>query len=53
MLLGAGGGSLLGLLTTPDRADGTAETLAPAQRVAPLTTRRPRGRFAGASSTTI
>jgi hypothetical protein len=52
MLLGAGGGSLLGLLTTPDRADGTAQTLAPAQRVAPSTTRRPRGRFAGASSTT-
>jgi hypothetical protein len=52
MLLGAGGGSLLGLLTAPDRADGTAKALAPAQPVAPSTTRRPRSRFAGASSTT-
>ena len=52
MLLGAGGGSLLGLLTAPDRADGTARALAPAQPVAPSTTRRPRSRFAGASSTT-
>ena len=52
MLLGAGGGSLLGFLTSPDRADGTAQTLAPAQPVAPTTTRRPRSRFAGASSTT-
>jgi len=52
VLLGAGGGSLLGFLTAPDRADGTARALAPTQPVAPSTTRRPRGRFAGASSTT-
>jgi hypothetical protein len=52
MLIGAGGGSLLGLLTDPDRADGAAQDLAPAQQVAPSTTRRPRSRFAGATSTT-
>jgi hypothetical protein len=52
MLFGAGGGSLLGLLTAPDRGDGAARALAPAQRVGPSTTRRPRSRFAGASSTT-
>lgn len=52
MLLGAGGGSLLGLLTAPDRADGTAQAAAPAQQVASSTTRRPRSRFAGVSSTT-
>jgi hypothetical protein len=52
MLLGAGGGSLLGLLTAPDRGDGTAQVLAPAQPAATSTTRRPRSRFAGASSTT-
>ena len=52
VLLGAGGGSLLGFLTAPDRADGTAGALAPTQPVAPSTTRRPRGRFGGASSTT-
>jgi hypothetical protein len=52
MLLGAGGGSLLGLLTAPDRAEDTAQALAPAQPAAPATTRRPRSRFAGASSTT-
>ena len=52
VLLGAGGGSLLGFLTAPDRADGTARALAPTQPVAPSTNRRPRSRFAGASSTT-
>ena len=52
MLLGAGGGSLLGLVTAPDRAGGTAQAEAPAQQVAPSTTRRPQGRFAGATSTT-
>jgi hypothetical protein len=52
MLLGAGGGSLLGLLTAPDRADGTAQALAPAQPAATSTTRHPRRRFAGVSSTT-
>jgi hypothetical protein len=52
MLLGAGGGSLLGLLTAPDGADGAAKVLAPARPVAPSTTRRPRSRFAGVSSTT-
>jgi hypothetical protein len=50
MLLGAGGGSLLGLLSAPERADGTAQ--APVQQVASSTTRRPQGRFAGATSTT-
>jgi hypothetical protein len=50
MLVGAGGGSLLGLLTDPDRADG--QGVAPAEQVAPSTTRHPRSRFAGASSTT-
>jgi hypothetical protein len=52
MLLGAGGGSLLGLLTAPDRADGTARAEAPVQQVASSTTRRPQGRFAGVTSTT-
>ena len=52
MLVGAGGGTLLGLLTDPDRADGANQALAPAQQVAPSTTRRPRSRFAGVSSTT-
>jgi hypothetical protein len=50
MLVGAGGGTLLGLLT--DRADGAGQALAPTQQVAPSTTRRPRSRFAGATSTT-
>ena len=53
MLLGAGGGSLLGLLTDPDRADGAAPAAAPTHQVAPSTTRRPRSRFAGATSTTV
>jgi hypothetical protein len=51
VLLGAGGGSLLGFVTAPV-ADGDAQGLAPAQQVASSTTRRQRGRFAGASSTT-
>jgi hypothetical protein len=52
MLVGAGGGTLLGLLTDPDRADGAGQALAPPRQVAPSTTRRPRSRFAGATSTT-
>jgi hypothetical protein len=52
MLVGAGGGTLLGLVTDPDRADGAAQALAPPQQVAASTTRRPRSRFAGATSTT-
>jgi hypothetical protein len=51
VLLGAGGGSLLGFVTAPV-ADGDAQGLAPAEQVASSTTRRQRGRFAGASSTT-
>jgi hypothetical protein len=51
VLLGAGGGSLLGFVTAPV-ADGDAEGLAPGRQVAPSTTRRQRGRFAGGSSTT-
>jgi hypothetical protein len=49
VLLGAGGGSLLGFVTA--RGDGAVERPAPAERVA-TTTRRPRGDFAGVSSTT-
>jgi hypothetical protein len=52
VLLGAGGGSLLGLLTAPDRVDGSAQALAPAEQVAPSTTRRPLGRFVGGGTTT-
>ncbi len=48
--LGAGGGSLIGFLTAP-ATRGDARELAPVQEVAPSTTRRPRGGFAGASST--
>jgi hypothetical protein len=51
VMLGAGGGSVLGFVTAPV-PDGDAQGLAPAQQVAPSTTRRQRGRFAGASSTT-
>ena len=50
-MLGAGAGSVLGFVTAPV-PDGDAQGLAPAQQVAPSTTRRQRGRFAGASSTT-
>jgi hypothetical protein len=49
VLLGAGGGSLLGFVTAP--GDGAVERPAPAEQVA-TTTRRPRGDFAGVSSTT-
>jgi len=49
VLLGAGGGSLLGFVTAP--GDGAVHSLAPVERLA-STTRRPRGRFAGVSSTT-
>jgi hypothetical protein len=50
VLLGAAGGSLLGFLTAP--GDGAVQSLAPVERLASSTTRRPRGRFAGVSSTT-
>jgi hypothetical protein len=49
--LGAGGGSLLGFLTTPAGVVDAATVVSPPQ-VAPSTTRHPRSRFAGASSTT-
>ena len=51
MALGAGGGSLLGFLTAP-APSGDATSLARPRVVAPSTTRRQRGRFAGVSSTT-
>jgi hypothetical protein len=50
VLLGAAGGSLLGFVTAP--GDGAVQSLAPVERLASSTTRRPRGRFAGVSSTT-
>jgi hypothetical protein len=50
VLLGAGGGSLLGFLTAP--GDGAVRHLAPVEQPASSTTRRPRGRFAGVTSTT-
>jgi hypothetical protein len=50
VLLGAAGGSLLGFVTAP--GDGAVQGLAPVERLASSTTRRPRGRFAGVSSTT-
>jgi len=50
VLLGAAGGSLLGFVTAP--GDGPVQSLAPVERLASSTTRRPRGRFAGVSSTT-
>ena len=46
VLLGAGGGSLLGFVTAPV-PDDDAQILAPAQQVAPSTTRRQRSRFGG------
>jgi hypothetical protein len=51
VVLGAGGGSLIGLVTAPAPGD-DAQALAPVQEVAPSTTRRKGGRFAGVSSTT-
>jgi hypothetical protein len=50
--LGAGGGSVLGFLTTPAGPVDASPSLAPPQAVAPSTTRRQRSRFAGISSTT-
>ena len=50
VLLGAAGGSLLGFVTAP--GDSAVQSLAPVERLASSTTRRPRGRFAGVSSTT-
>jgi hypothetical protein len=50
VLLGAAGGSLLGFVTAP--GDGAGQGLAPVEQEAASTTRRPRGRFAGVSSTT-
>jgi hypothetical protein len=50
VLLGAAGGSLLGFVTAP--GDGAVQSLAPVERLASSTTRRPRGRFAGISSST-
>jgi hypothetical protein len=52
VLLGAGGGSLLGFVTTQSSGEEATRSLGPAQEVAPSTTRRPRSRFAGVSSTT-
>jgi hypothetical protein len=49
VLLGAGGGSLLGLVTAP--GGGAARGLAPVEQPATSTTRRPRGHFAGVTST--
>jgi hypothetical protein len=50
VLLGATGGSLLGLLTAPG-PPGDTPRLAPPQQAAAPTTRRPRGRVEGTSST--
>ena len=50
VLLGAAGGSLLGFVTAP--GDGAVQSLAPVERLASSTTRRPRDRFAGISSST-
>lgn len=51
VMLGAGGGSLIGLVTAPAPGD-DAQALTPVEEVAPSTTRRTGGRFAGVSSTT-
>jgi hypothetical protein len=51
VMLGAGGGSLIGLVTAP-APDGDVQWLAPVQEVASSTTRRQRSRFADVSSTT-
>ena len=50
--LGASGGTVLGFLTTPGGVVDASTVLSPPQAVAPSTTRHPRSRFAGASSTT-
>lgn len=50
--LGASGGTVLGFLTTPAGVVDTSTVLSPPQSVTPSTTRRPRSRLAGASSTT-
>jgi hypothetical protein len=52
VLLGAAGGSLLGFVTAQSSGEEATWTLGPAQEVAPSTTRRPRSRVAGVSSTT-
>ena len=51
VVLGAVGGGVLGFVTAPGPS-GDARELAPAQEAAAPTTRRPRGRVAGISSTT-
>jgi hypothetical protein len=51
MVLGAVGGSVLGFVTAPGPPGDTRE-LAPAREAAAPTTRRPRGRVGGISSTT-
>ena len=51
VVLGASGGSLLGLVTAPAPGEDT-EALAPVPEVAASTTLRQRSRFAGTSSTT-
>jgi hypothetical protein len=51
VVLGAVGGSVLGFVTAPGPS-GDARELAPAREAATPTTRRPRGRIAGISSTT-
>ena len=51
VVLGAVGGGVLGFVTAPGPS-GDARELAPAEEAAAPTTRRPRGRVAGISSTT-
>lgn len=51
MALGAAGGSLLGFLTAPAAPGGAAVELADPPAVSSSTSRRPRSRFAGASTT--
>jgi hypothetical protein len=51
VVLGAVGGSVLGFVTAPGPS-GDARELAPVEEAVAPTTRRPRGRVAGISSTT-
>jgi hypothetical protein len=52
VVLGATGGSVLGVVTAPGSSGDVAQQLGPPKEAAAPTTRRPRGRVEGISSTT-
>jgi hypothetical protein len=52
VVLGATGGSVLGVVTAPGSSGDVAQQLGPPKEAAAPTTRRPRGRVEGISATT-